>query len=48
MGCLKEIIGNESQERMGLIIPENKYEKLKTIADREKAPCYKEIGRAHV
>ncbi len=40
----KEIIGNESQERMGLIIPENKYEKLKTIADREKAPCYK-VGK---
>ncbi|MBL6648835.1 MAG: phosphoribosylformylglycinamidine synthase [Flavobacteriaceae bacterium] len=37
----KEIIGNESQERMGLIIPENKYLKLKAIADREKAPCYK-------
>ena len=40
----KEIIGNESQERMGLIIPESKYEKLKTIADREKAPCYK-VGK---
>ena len=37
----KEIIGNESQERMGLIIPKNKYLKLKTIAEREKAPCYK-------
>ena len=37
----KEIIGNESQERMGLIIPENKFSKLKSIADREKAPCYK-------
>ena len=40
----KEIIGNESQERMGLIIPESKYEKLKTIANREKAPCYK-VGK---
>jgi len=40
----KEIIGNESQERMGLIIPDSKYEKLKTIADREKAPCYK-VGK---
>ena len=40
----KEIIGNESQERMGLIIPESKYEKLKSIAEREKAPCYK-VGK---
>ncbi|MDA1019443.1 MAG: phosphoribosylformylglycinamidine synthase [Bacteroidetes bacterium] len=40
----KEIIGNESQERMGLIISENNYDKLKKIADREKAPCYK-VGR---
>ena len=37
----KEIIGNESQERMGLIIPSNKFSELKAIADREKAPCYK-------
>ena len=37
----KEIIGNESQERMGLIISEKDYETLKNIADREKAPCYK-------
>ena len=37
----KEIIGNESQERMGLIIPENKFSYLKKIAEREKAPCYK-------
>ena len=37
----KEIIGNESQERMGLIIPENKFSCLKKIAEREKAPCYK-------
>ncbi|MFL2638680.1 MAG: phosphoribosylformylglycinamidine synthase [Flavobacteriaceae bacterium] len=37
----KEIIGNESQERMGLIIPEKKFSYLKKIADREKAPCYK-------
>ena len=40
----KEIIGNESQERMGLIISEKNYDKLKRIADREKTPCYK-VGR---
>ena len=32
----KEIIGNESQERMGLIIPKNKYLKLKTILYTKK------------
>lgn len=36
----KEIIGNESQERMGLIIHEKDIEKLKKIADRERAPMY--------
>ena len=40
----KEIIGNESQERMGLIISEKDYVGLKKIADREKAPCYK-VGK---
>ena len=40
----KEIIGNESQERMGLIISEKNYNTLKKIADREKAPCYK-VGK---
>tara|TARA_B100000767_G_scaffold194494_1_gene181510 strand:+ start:5509 stop:9159 length:3651 start_codon:yes stop_codon:yes gene_type:complete len=40
----KEIIGNESQERMGLIIAEKDFDILKKIADREKAPCYK-VGR---
>ncbi|MFL2666562.1 MAG: phosphoribosylformylglycinamidine synthase [Flavobacteriaceae bacterium] len=40
----KEIIGNESQERMGLIISEKNYNNLKKIADREKAPCYK-VGK---
>tara|TARA_B100000768_G_scaffold55104_1_gene53612 strand:- start:346 stop:3993 length:3648 start_codon:yes stop_codon:yes gene_type:complete len=40
----KEIIGNESQERMGLIVSEKDYEGLKKIADREKAPCYK-VGK---
>ncbi|MBK56882.1 MAG: phosphoribosylformylglycinamidine synthase [Flavobacteriaceae bacterium] len=37
----KEIIGNESQERMGLIISEENYLNLKKIAEREKSPCYK-------
>ena len=40
----KEIIGNESQERMGLIISEKNYNNLKKIADREKTPCYK-VGK---
>ncbi len=40
----KEIIGNESQERMGLIIAEKDFNDLKKIADREKAPCYK-VGK---
>ena len=40
---LKEIIGNESQERMGLAIKEKDAELLKKIAERERAPFY-EIG----
>ena len=36
----KEIVGNESQERMGLIINENKLEILKKICERERAPIY--------
>ncbi|HPE87540.1 MAG: phosphoribosylformylglycinamidine synthase [Bacteroidales bacterium] len=36
----KEIIGNESQERMGLIIKEKDIELLKKIAARERAPMY--------
>ena len=39
----KEIIGNESQERMGLIIDVEHLEKLKRIAERERAPLY-EVG----
>ncbi len=39
----KEIIGNESQERMGLIIDEKHFKTLKTIADRERSPIY-EVG----
>ena len=36
----KEIIGNESQERMGLVIAEKDLHTLKIIADRERAPMY--------
>ena len=36
----KEIIGNESQERMGLVIDPAKVELLQRIADRERAPMY--------
>lgn len=37
---LKEIIGNESQERMGLVIKEKDVAELKAIAERERAPMY--------
>jgi len=36
----KEIIGNESQERMGLLIKPNDVEDLEKIASRERAPLY--------
>lgn len=36
----KEIIGNESQERMGLLIPEKAEEKIRRISERERAPMY--------
>lgn len=36
----KEIIGNESQERMGLVIHKKDLEKLQKIADRERSPMY--------
>lgn len=36
----KEIIGNESQERMGLIIAEKDMDTLKRISERERAPMY--------
>ena len=39
----KEIIANESQERMGLLIDEKAIEHVKKIADRERAPMY-EVG----
>lgn len=37
---LKEIIGNESQERMGLVMKEADVAELKAIAERERAPMY--------
>ncbi|HLR01025.1 MAG TPA: phosphoribosylformylglycinamidine synthase [Sphingobacterium sp.] len=36
----KEIIGNESQERMGLVIQKKNLEILKKVADRERSPMY--------
>ncbi len=40
----KEIVGNESQERMGLVINEKYIEKLKKISKRERAPFY-DVGK---
>src|SRR5512133_1174364 len=39
----KEIVSNESQERMGLLIRSEDAELLKKISDRERAPYY-EVG----
>jgi phosphoribosylformylglycinamidine synthase len=36
----KEIISNESQERMGLAIPEKDLATLRRVSDRERAPFY--------
>ena len=36
----KEIVGNESQERMGLLINEKDIDLLQRIADRERSPMY--------
>jgi phosphoribosylformylglycinamidine synthase len=36
----KEIIGNESQERMGLVIGEKDIDTLQRVADRERSPMY--------
>ncbi|MGQ3678124.1 phosphoribosylformylglycinamidine synthase [Tenacibaculum discolor] len=36
----KEIIGNESQERMGLVIAEKHVDTLNKIAERERSPMY--------
>jgi len=46
----KEIIANESQERMGLLIDEKHIEKVERIARRERAPLYvvgETTGDAH-
>ncbi|RLD81308.1 MAG: phosphoribosylformylglycinamidine synthase [Bacteroidetes bacterium] len=37
----KEIVGNESQERMGLIIKRQDVDWLEDISERERAPIYK-------
>ena len=39
----REIIGNESQERMGLLIKEEDIDRVRRIAERERAPMY-EVG----
>ena len=39
----KEIIGNESQERMGLVIGKKDVDTLQRIAERERSPMY-EVG----
>ncbi len=36
----KEIIGNESQERMGFLVKEKDIDLIQRIADRERAPMY--------
>ncbi|MDB5273409.1 MAG: phosphoribosylformylglycinamidine synthase [Chitinophagaceae bacterium] len=36
----KEIVGNESQERMGLVIKPQDVDMIQRIADRERAPMY--------
>ncbi|MEP1033274.1 phosphoribosylformylglycinamidine synthase [Ekhidna sp.] len=41
----KEVLGNESQERMGLVINEQDAEYLKKVSERERAPYY-EVGEA--
>jgi len=40
----KELIGNESQERMGLVIDPKDAEYLKNVSARERAPYY-EVGK---
>ncbi|NNE28257.1 MAG: phosphoribosylformylglycinamidine synthase, partial [Saprospiraceae bacterium] len=40
----KEIIGNESQERMGLVIAEKDLALLERVAERERSPMYK-VGK---
>jgi len=40
----KEIIGNESQERMGLVIHQKDLDYLHRLADRERSPIY-DVGK---
>lgn len=36
----KEIVGNESQERMGLVVDEEHIDYIRKVADRERSPLY--------
>ena len=36
----REVVGNESQERMGLVMNEKDLEDLERVADRERSPMY--------
>ncbi|NOX85994.1 MAG: phosphoribosylformylglycinamidine synthase [Chlorobi bacterium] len=47
---VKEILGNESQERMGLVMKRKDYPALEKIAKRERAPIYKvgEVKNDHI
>ena len=36
----KEIVGNESQERLGLVMDKKDIEQLRLISERERAPFY--------
>ena len=36
----KEIVGNESQERMGMVMHEKDIDRVRAIAERERAPFY--------
>ena len=46
----KEIIGNESQERMGLVIAEKDIAALQRVAERERSPMYQvgEVTGDHI
>src|SRR5690606_27407001 len=36
----EEVIGNESQDRMGLVLADKDMDTLQKVADRERAPMY--------
>ena len=38
---IKEILGNESQERMGMVVKEAELPRIEKIAQRERSPLYK-------